>query len=362
MMSPIQSPCVPATCFPPSPRRSRFLRRGFSLVEMLVVLGLIILLIAVLLPAAGRARGQARMTNCASQLRQIYFAAATWKTAHDPQPLQAEGWRATYKPIVQNLTIYNCPDSNQADLTSADVAAGPSDQAGSSNSTNPTNLPDLSTAFFHVDTTGWDCPMTPGPWVRQSNVTATGYDLGFEDLGNTGHGDDWKDVVVHVEQTAPGVVTVTLLPLTKGLPGYTSSIDATGPDGKPVTVMSDVYRSGGAPPGASFKFAGNILGGSSTTLPGYGIASDYGVNENVPQIWGNSSKIFAMDYIYSIIQPAKDDWSQASWAGPTGKPVFARHYGYANIAFGDGSVVGVPMTSTNYNPAFGKNAGTYYNP
>jgi prepilin-type N-terminal cleavage/methylation domain-containing protein len=44
--------------------------RGFSLVELLVVIALIVLLIALILPSMGRAREQARITLCASGLRQ----------------------------------------------------------------------------------------------------------------------------------------------------------------------------------------------------------------------------------------------------------------------------------------------------
>jgi len=59
------------------------LQKAFTLIELLVVVAIIAMLAALLLPALGRAREQARTSTCMSNLKSIGTSMAIYNTAND---------------------------------------------------------------------------------------------------------------------------------------------------------------------------------------------------------------------------------------------------------------------------------------
>src|SRR2546423_2828873 len=57
-------------------------RKAFTLVELLVVIGIIAILIGILLPTLGRAREAARVVACASNARQLALAIRLFSQEH----------------------------------------------------------------------------------------------------------------------------------------------------------------------------------------------------------------------------------------------------------------------------------------
>ncbi|MCP4246982.1 MAG: type II secretion system protein [bacterium] len=95
-------------------------RRGFTLVELLVVVSIIALLIAILLPSMQRARKQARTVVCQSNMRSLMQAIYVYANNHEDRLVTAglahggsvdehAAWINTLKGCYGNALVARCP-------------------------------------------------------------------------------------------------------------------------------------------------------------------------------------------------------------------------------------------------------------
>ena len=85
---------------------------GFTLVELLVVIGIIAILIGIILPALRRAREAAKSVQCMSNLRQISNATIAWATEHRGlMPARGSG-RYVYNPDTGTIAQSTVTDTD----------------------------------------------------------------------------------------------------------------------------------------------------------------------------------------------------------------------------------------------------------
>ena len=104
------------------------MRRGFSLIELLVVIGIIALLLGLLLPALASARESSRMINCANTLRTFGQGMVGYANDNDGLIVPPHQWPAYHHEVWAELVMgESAVWKNKAEGIYTDLALCPSD-------------------------------------------------------------------------------------------------------------------------------------------------------------------------------------------------------------------------------------------
>lgn len=113
---------------------SRRVRGGFTLVELLVVIGIITILMGILLPVLAKAREIARRTSCLNNVRQAGMALEMWRQDMGGVPRgdgsnyisrsdEPVGLGILVPGYIKDIGILYCPGSNHITLASSGARA-----------------------------------------------------------------------------------------------------------------------------------------------------------------------------------------------------------------------------------------------
>lgn len=142
--------------------------RGFTVVELLVVIAVIGILVALLMPAVQQSREAARRTQCRSRLHQISIALHNYLDTHQTYPIgsltvgpsytpfSGWGWGAMLLPYLDQQPLYS-----QIDF-STQTAVGPNQAAIVASLPAWICTSDVGPSAFDLDVSGSSIPVATG--------------------------------------------------------------------------------------------------------------------------------------------------------------------------------------------------------
>jgi prepilin-type N-terminal cleavage/methylation domain-containing protein len=145
-------------------------RRAFTLVELLVVIGIIAILIGILLPALNSARERARRAVCLSNLRSIGQLFQIYANANKDQiPIGVSGDEMQFNYVIWRRAAGGAPKYQ---------AFGLLHMTGLMQDPHVFHCPSDVSPYYQFDTDLNPWPVEPGPWAEGTPVhDATGAEI-----------------------------------------------------------------------------------------------------------------------------------------------------------------------------------------